>query len=165
MLLIYFLCFVLALFIHELGHLFAARACSVPVSEFGLGWGKELYRFERGGVLYRLHLLPVGAYVRMDMKVLQQRPLSQQVLVLLAGIFVNLAAAAISMGTAFSVINYLLAATNILPFYQQDGWKCGMVFLRSIMGRKTPVVEWTFTITGALLSILLMVFSVASKLN
>jgi Zn-dependent protease len=99
----------------------------------------------------------------MDMNALQTRPLSQQVLVLLAGIFVNLAAAAISTGTAFSTINLLLAATNLLPLYQQDGWKCGMVFLRSIMGRKTPVVEWAFTITGGLMSVLLIIVCIGKR--
>jgi membrane-associated protease RseP (regulator of RpoE activity) len=164
MYLTYILSFALALYIHELGHLLAARACMVPVSEFGMGWGRELFRFDHGGVSYRMHLLPVGAYVRMDMNALQTRPLSQQVLVLLAGIFVNLAAAAISTGTSFSVINLLLAATNLLPLYQQDGWKCGMVFLRSVMKRKNPLVEWTFTITGGLLSVLLIILGISQRL-
>jgi hypothetical protein len=49
-------------------------------------------------------------------------------------------------------MNYLLAATNILPLYQQDGWKCGMVMLRGILRQKSPMVEWTFTIAGTTLS-------------
>ena len=93
----------------------------------------------------------------MDMEVLQTRPLSQQVLVLLAGPIVNLIAAAASPGTPFSVINYLIAATNLLPLYQQDGWKCGMVMLRSLMGGTNKTLEWAFTIFGTIASIVILV--------
>ena len=54
-------------------------------------------------------------------------------------------------------MNFLLAATNILPLYQQDGWKCGMVLLRNVLGRKSSLVEWTFTIMGSVLSIALCI--------
>jgi membrane-associated protease RseP (regulator of RpoE activity) len=141
--------------IHELGHLAAAHVCCVRASELGLGWGPKLCSFRVGAVTYKLNALPLGAYVRLDMKGLQQRPLDQQVFVLLAGIIVNIIAAALTDGTKFSAMNALLAATNLLPFYQQDGWKCGMVILRSIMKRRSSIVEWTFTIAGAGLSLVL----------
>lgn len=154
----YLLYFLIALLIHELGHLVAARVCHVPVTEFGLGWGRKLFGFHRGGVEYKLHALPVGAYVRMDMAELQRRPLSRQVLVLLAGIIVNLVAAALASGTLFGTLNLLLAATNLLPLYQQDGWKCGMVMLRALLQRKSSIVEWTFTIAGSTGSFALIAF-------
>ena len=153
----YIIFFALALFLHELGHLLAARACSVSATEFGLGWGPKLFGFRLGEVEYNLHALPIGAYVRLDIAELQRRPLSQQVLILLAGINVNLVASALTAGTAFSAMNLLLAATNLLPLYQQDGWKCGMVALRAILRRKSLLVEWTFTIAGSCLSLALLV--------
>jgi membrane-associated protease RseP (regulator of RpoE activity) len=158
MILSYGLSFLVALFIHELGHLFAARACRVPVKEFGLGWGRKVWGFHFGAVEYKLHALPVGAYVRMDMAELQRKPLSRQVLILLAGIIVNSVAAAMTAGTVFSLMNLLLAATNLLPLYQQDGWKCGMVMLRALLRRKSAAVEWTFTIAGSSLSLIVFVF-------
>lgn len=164
MLLSYGLSFIFALFIHELGHLFAARACHVPVSEFGLGWGRRVYGFHFASIEYKLHALPIGAYVRMNMTELQRRPLSQQVLVLLAGIIVNSIAAALTAGTPFSKMNLLLAATNLLPLYQQDGWKCGMVMLRALLRRKSAVVEWTFTIAGSSLSLALFIFQAVRHL-
>jgi membrane-associated protease RseP (regulator of RpoE activity) len=154
----YLLSFIVAMLIHELGHLAAARVCRVPATEFGLGWGRRLIGFHFGGVEYKLHALPVGAYVRLDIVELQRRPLSQQVLVLLAGIIVNLVAAALTLGTPFGTVNLLLAATNILPLYQQDGWKCGMVMLRALLRRKSAVVEWTFTIAGSGISLALIAF-------
>jgi membrane-associated protease RseP (regulator of RpoE activity) len=160
----YLSAFIIALLIHELGHLAAARVCGVPATEFGLGWGRKLYGFHFGGVEYKLHALPVGAYVRLDMSELQRRSLSQQVLVLLAGIIVNLVAAALTLGTPFGTINLLLAATNLLPLYQQDGWKCGMVMLRALLRRKSAVVEWTFTIAGSGVSLALIAFQAVRHL-
>jgi membrane-associated protease RseP (regulator of RpoE activity) len=154
----YVLSFLIALLIHELGHLAAARVCRVPATEFGLGWGRKLFGFHFNGVEYKLHALPAGAYVRLDMGELQRRSLSRQVLVLLAGIIVNLLAAALTLGTPFGTVNLLLAATNLLPLYQQDGWKCGMVMLRALMRRKSAFVEWTFTIAGSSLSLALIAF-------
>src|SRR4028118_2123576 len=156
MLLTYILCFVSAMLIHELGHLLAARACGVGATELGLGWGRKIYGFKRGGVEYKLHALPIGAYVRLDVAGLQQRPLSQQVLVLLAGVIVNLCAASLASGTIFGAMNYLLAATNLLPFYQQDGWKCGMVLTRALMQRRSARAASTFTIAGGGVSLVLL---------
>ena len=149
----YVLLFAATMFIHELGHLAAARLCGVRAPELGLGWGPKLFEVGVGGVRFKLHLLPVGAYVRLDMKELQTRPLVQQVFVLLAGVLVNIAAALATQGSWFSLMNYLLAATNLLPFYQQDGWKCGMVMIRALLARRSPLVEWTFTVAGAVISL------------
>ncbi len=82
------------------------------------------------------------------MSELQLRPLGQQVLVLMAGISVNVLAATTTGNTRFSIMNLLRAGTNILPLYQQDGWKCGMVLVRAYFNRKSPLVEWTFTLVG-----------------
>lgn len=153
MLIGYVLQFALTMFIHELGHLAAARVCGVPAPELGLGWGPRLFGLRAGGVDFKFHALPVGAYVRLDMRALQERPLAQQVFVLLAGVLVNLAAAGATQGTWFSLMNLLLAASNLLPLYQQDGWKCGMVMLRALLERRSPVVEWTFTVAGGVVSL------------
>ncbi|HKS30334.1 MAG TPA: site-2 protease family protein [Pyrinomonadaceae bacterium] len=153
----YILCLFVALIIHELGHLLAARACGVPATEFGLGWGPKVFGFRAGEVEYKLHLLPVGAYVRLDIEELQRRPLSQQALVLLAGVIVNLIAAAMAGAGKFALVNLILAATNLLPIYQQDGWKCGMVMLRAMLKRRNALVEWTFTIAGGALSALFFI--------
>ena len=149
----YLLC---AMLLHELGHLAAARACQVPAHELGVGWGPRLLGARLGGVEFKLHALPVGAYVRLDMRTLQMRPLSQQVLILLAGVIVNLCVAALAGETLFGAMNLLLAATNLLPLYQQDGWKCGMVLVRALLGRRSAVVEWAFTLAGGGLSLTLV---------
>ncbi|MBA3442062.1 MAG: site-2 protease family protein [Pyrinomonadaceae bacterium] len=151
--LLYIICFAVAMLIHELGHLAAARLCRIPATELGFGWGKRLFGFDLGGVEYKLHALPIGAYVRLDISELQRRSLGQQVFVLLAGVLVNLGAAGATWGTTFGTMNMLLAVTNLLPLYQQDGWKCGVVCLRALLRRHSTLVEWTFTIAGGGLSL------------
>ena len=153
MLITYVLLFALTMFIHELGHLVAARLCRIGATELGLGWGPKLFERSVCGVQFKLHMLPVGAYVRLDMRGLQERPLGQQVFVLLAGVMVNLTAAFLTQGTWFGLLNYFLAATNLLPLYQQDGWKCGMVMLRALLARRSSIVEWTFTVAGGFISL------------
>src|SRR6185369_14899564 len=108
------------------------------------------------GVDYQLHLLPLGAYIRMDMSGLQKRALSQQLFVLLAGIAVNLILAAIAWGTFFGTLNLVLGIANLLPLYQQDGWKSGMVFFRRVFKRTSPLVEWSFTLSPGVAGLILM---------
>ncbi len=160
MMVAHLLSFAVAMLIHELGHWAVARACRVPARELGLGWGPRLFSFRFKDTEFKLHALPVGAYVRLDMAELQQRPLVQQVAVFLAGIVVNLVAALATQGTWFSMMNLLLAATNLLPLYQQDGWKCGMVMLRALLSRRSALVEWTFTVAGAVLSVAVFIAQV-----
>ncbi len=159
----YILCFLAALLVHELGHCVAAFGCNVTVSEFGFGWGRKLCSLRIRGVDFIIRVLPVGAYVRLNLDELQERPVDQQVTVLLAGIIANLVAGVVTGGTHFSLMNYLLAATNILPLYQQDGWKCGMIILRGSMRRKSPLIDWTFTIVGSALSLALIAAQVLTS--
>jgi regulator of sigma E protease len=150
------LSFVGALVLHELGHFLAARACRVPVTQAGFGWGPKLFGFRVNGVEYQLRLLPVGAYIRMDMSALQRRPLCQQLFVLLAGIAVNLILGATAWGTFFGTLNLVLAVGNLFPLYQQDGWKSGMVIFRRVFRRPTPLVEWSFTLSAGLVGLILL---------
>ena len=150
----FILSFAFALVLHELGHLIAARACRVPVSEAGFGWGPRLCGFRSGKVEYQLRALPIGAYIRMDMASLQTRPLLQQLFVLLAGVAVNFILSGIAWGTIFGWINLMLAVGNLFPFYQQDGWKSGMVLWRSVFRRQSPLVEWSFTLSAGVLGLL-----------
>ena len=59
------LVFSLVVFVHELGHLLAARWAGVRVHAFSIGLGPVLYRLRRGATEYRLSALPIGGYVRL----------------------------------------------------------------------------------------------------
>ena len=149
--------FVAALVLHELGHYVAARMCSVPIKQAGFGWGPKLFGVKLSQVDCHVRLLPVGAYVQMDMAALQRRPLSQQLFVLGAGIGVNLVLCVLAWGSLFGALNLALAIGNLIPLYQLDGWKGGMVICRRIFGRPSPVVEWVFTLSGGAIALAVMV--------
>ena len=149
--------FIVALVLHELGHYFAARLCSVPIKQVGLGWGPKLCGVRVNTVDYQLRLLPVGAYVQMDMIALQRRPLLQQLFVLGAGIGVNLVLCILTWGSLFGALNLALAIGNLIPFYQLDGWKSGMVILRRMFGGPSPFAEWSLTLGGGVIALAVLV--------
>ena len=149
--------FVAALILHEMGHYFAARMCAVPIKQAGFGWGPKLFGVRVSKVDCQLRLLPVGAYVQMDLVALQSRPLLQQLFVLGAGIGVNLVLCAVTWGSLFSALNLALAIGNLIPLYQLDGWKGGMVIVRSMFGRPSPLVEWMLTLGGGAIALAVLV--------
>ena len=151
--------FIIALVLHELGHYFAARMCGVPIKQAGFGWGPKICGVKVSTVDCQLRLLPVGAYVQMDIRALQRRPLLQQLFVLGAGIGVNLVLCACTWGSLFGAFNLALAIGNLIPVYQLDGWKSGMVICRKIFGRPSPVVEWMFTLGGGAMGLVFVLWS------
>ena len=54
------------IFIHELGHFYAAKRCGIKVNTFSLGFGPRLIGFQRGETEYKISLLPFGGYVQME---------------------------------------------------------------------------------------------------
>src|SRR4029453_4074006 len=91
--------FIVAMVLHELGHWAAARACKIRVLQAGLGWGPKIAAVPVLGVDCQLRALPLGAFTRLDMAVLQRRPLAQQLIVLGAGIGTNLLFGLLTWGT------------------------------------------------------------------
>jgi membrane-associated protease RseP (regulator of RpoE activity) len=145
----------LAMLLHELGHLVAARLCNVPASELGLGMGRKLATFRVGSIKLSFGLLPTGSFVMLDGTVLKQRSLSAQLFVHLGGIIFNLVAGLLVYGTTFGWLNLLLAAGNVLPLYQHDGWKCGVVVLRALLKRTSQHAERAFTFSGGFVSLVI----------
>lgn len=145
----------LALIVHELGHLLAARSCKVPASELGLGLGPRLIGFRLAGIRFNLRAIPVGSFVRLDGTALKEKSVRAQLLVHLGGVIFNLIAGFLTYGTIFGWLNLLLAAGNILPLYQHDGWKCGVVIMRALMRRNSQPAERVFTFSGGFVSLLI----------
>jgi membrane-associated protease RseP (regulator of RpoE activity) len=145
----------LAMIVHELGHLLAARACSVAASELGLGLGPRLAGFRLGSIRFNLRAIPVGSFVRLDGTALKERSVQAQLLVHLGGIIFNVVAGVLTYGTTFGWLNLLIAASNILPLYQHDGWKCGVVIMRALMRRQSQPAERVFTFSGGFVSLVI----------
>src|SRR5215203_1024888 len=150
----------LAMIVHELGHLLAARSCSVAAFELGLGMGPRLAVFRVGSIRFNLRAIPIGSFVMLDGTALKQRSVRAQLLVHLGGIIFNIVAGLLTYGTTFGWLNFLLAAGNILPLYQHDGWKCGVVIIRALMRRQSQPAERVFTFSGGFISLLVAWFVV-----
>ncbi|WP_297597449.1 RIP metalloprotease [uncultured Cetobacterium sp.] len=99
------------IFIHELGHFLAARLFKMPVSEFSLGMGPELYSYYTGKTLYSIRIIPIGGFVNIDgMEVdskvengFNSKPPLARFVVLFAGVFMNfLMALLVVVGITFT---------------------------------------------------------------
>ena len=145
----------LALMIHELGHLLAARSCNVAASELGFGMGPRLAGFRLGGISFNLRAIPLASFVRLDGAALKEKSVRAQLLVHLGGVIFNIVAGIFTYGTSFGWLNLLLAAGNILPIYQHDGWKCGVVIMRALLRRKSEPAERVFTFSGGFVSLII----------
>ena len=145
----------LAMIIHELGHLLAARSCNVSASEVGIGMGPRLAGFRVGNISFNLRAIPIGSFVMLDGTALKEKSLKAQLLVHLGGVIFNLVAGFFTYGTPFGWLNLLLAAGNILPLYQHDGWKAGVVIMRALMRGKSQPAERAFTFSGGFVSLVI----------
>ena len=52
-------------FVHELGHLIAAKSVDIAVPRFSIGFGPRIAGFQWGETEYVISALPLGGYVRM----------------------------------------------------------------------------------------------------
>ena len=55
----------IVVFIHEYGHYYFARKYGVAVTDFSIGFGKELFGFnDKSGTRWKFCLIPLGGYVK-----------------------------------------------------------------------------------------------------
>ena len=108
--------FTIIVFFHELGHFALAKLFGVRVDEFGIGIPPracKLWR-DRSGTEYTLNWLPIGGFVRLygevgdeslrgDQTALANKPLYQQLLVVLGGVFMNFVLAIVVLAVLFMV--------------------------------------------------------------
>jgi regulator of sigma E protease len=104
----FFVVFSLLIFVHELGHLLAAKLAGVAVEEFGFGYPPRLLSLGRWrGTLLTINLLPFGGFVRMnedDPSVsggLANKPRWVRALVFSAGALMNLVLAIVLFSATF----------------------------------------------------------------
>lgn len=101
------------IFVHEMGHLLVAKAFRMKVPVFSIGFGRALWKTERGETEYRVAWIPLGGYVRLggddpddvsdDPRDFLNRPRWQRVLVYLAGPAANGVLAVVLMAGVFMV--------------------------------------------------------------
>src|SRR5262245_64501312 len=54
------------IFVHEFGHFITAKAFGMRVFIFSFGFGKRLLGFKWGDTDYRVSLIPLGGYVKLE---------------------------------------------------------------------------------------------------
>ncbi len=101
------------IFVHEAGHLIAAKYFNVRTLTFSLGFGKRLWGFQRGETDYRVSLVPLGGYVQLggedpgevgdDPREFLNKPRWQRIIVYLAGPVMNVVLAILLVATVFMV--------------------------------------------------------------
>lgn len=93
------------IFLHELGHFIAAKACGVKVNEFALGMGPKILKKQKGETLYSIRALPIGGFCAMegedeesdDDRAFNNKKLWQKAIIIVAGAFMNLVVAVVLM--------------------------------------------------------------------
>ena len=117
--------------------------------------GPRLFGFRLGSLRFSLRALPLGSFLMIDGTALKERSVPEQLLVHLGGVIFNLIAFTLTYGTMFGWFNLLLATGNLLPLYQHDGWKCGVVIMRALLQRKSQPAERVFTFSGGFISLVI----------
>ncbi len=96
-------------FVHELGHFFAAKTSGVKVNKFAIGMGPVLFKRQKGETEYSLRILPIGGFCSIegededsnDVRSFSNKSLAVKAKILVAGSFMNLLTALIIMIAIF----------------------------------------------------------------
>ena len=125
------------IFVHELGHFIAAKAVGVQVLRFSLGFGKPLVSVRRGETEYWISMLPLGGYVKMagmeeqegiagdleggrpteavdPARAFDRKPVWARLVVLLAGVTMNVVLAFVIYATMAATIGTPELATTTI---------------------------------------------------
>lgn len=102
---------VILVVIHEFGHFIAAKAFGIKVLEFGIGFPPRAWTYmRRGETEYTVNWLPIGGFVRLlgeedpsDPRSLAAAPAWKRLVVLFAGVFMNLVVAVLLMGVGYMI--------------------------------------------------------------
>lgn len=97
--------------IHELGHFAAAKLAKIKVEEFAFGFPPRLWAKQIGETRYAINLLPLGGYVKLlgedgtskDPRAFGQQSIPVRLVVILAGVFMNLVLAVVLLWVGFMI--------------------------------------------------------------
>lgn len=84
--------------IHEFGHFIVAKLCGMKVLKFSIGFGPKILKKQKKETEYSIRALPLGGFVQLegeeegsdDPKAFSNKPAWQRLLVLFAGVTINI---------------------------------------------------------------------------
>ena len=112
----------LIIFVHELGHFLTAKLFKMPVSEFSIGMGPQVFSVDTKNTAYSFRAIPIGGYVNIEgMEVgsevengFSSKPAYQRFVVLFAGVFMNFLMAFILLFTVAKINGRIEYDTNAI---------------------------------------------------
>ncbi len=144
----------LLILVHELGHLFAAKAVGMRVEVFSIGFWKKLISFRIGETEYCVSLVPLGGYVKVTGESAKEgegspeefwsKTPGQRALFVVGGVTMNFILAVILFVIAFSVGVPFSAAEVGQTIPGMAAWEVGLKrgdTIVSVGGIKDPVLD------------------------
>lgn len=149
----------LLIFVHELGHLLAAKWAGMPVTSFSVGFGPRLLSRQVGRTRYQLALIPLGGFVRIEgMRGTEEerrawpagfafQPLHARMVVIAAGVTANvilagLIYAALALDGGAGPLEPRLLAIDAFAVQDAAGWEAVPLDRRIVAMGDREVADW-----------------------
>lgn len=162
---LFFSSLIICIILHELSHLITAKLVKCKVEVFSIGFGKELFSFKYKGTKYRLALLPIGGYNKLEHElnycknknVLPNLSYTKKLLVILSGCATNIITGFLAYWLGlhfrsynlfyFGIISIALGISNLLPFPALDGSYPFLFLIEKIIPKKYALELTRFLVT------------------
>lgn len=152
---LFLLCLIFIIFLHEMGHLITAKLVGCKVDIFSIGFGKPIFKKKIGETIYQITPLLFGGYCKMEGEIkLSDSPRAfsnlryrNKVILITAGCITNIITGLIALSLIklglkyyplflFGYLSVLLGITNLIPFPALDGSYPILVWLEKIYGKE-----------------------------
>ncbi|MFT8229869.1 MAG: RIP metalloprotease RseP [Enterobacterales bacterium] len=116
--------------VHEFGHFIVAKYFNVAIESVSFGFGKSLYKWNKGGTEYNISMIPLGGYVKMfdkknsnllyDKKynLFENKPIWQRVSIVIAGPIFNFLFSVFIYWIIFIIgfVSYKTIIKDVIPY-------------------------------------------------
>ena len=140
MIILFCICLLICIFLHELSHLIVAKKCNCGVEVFSVGFGKPIYSFEYKETRYNFTPWLLGGYCKLAGELelsdkstdFSNLPYHKKFYITIAGCVMNILSGLVGLGLGyllfnrnlayFGVLSITLGVGNLLPIPALDGF-------------------------------------------
>lgn len=152
----------LVIIIHEFGHYITSIYFKAKVLEFSIGMGPKIFGYKK----FSIRLLPLGGYVKLDEESLESIERYKQIIIMFAGIFMNILLAYIiliyftKLNIFKALVELVFIISKILSAFLHISLKdlTGPVGIYTAVGRATNILG---VFRGSLYLVLLISINLA----